>query len=169
MSSTKAVCGRPAAAFSPIALSSPVKAADDIDHGLELDLKGTILTVQTALPLMTDGAAIIINTSLSQDLGLPTFGVYAAVKAGLRSVVRTLINELRDRKIRVNAVSPGVIFTEVLEKDMGKEATAAYVERVVEKIPAGRIGLLQHARWQLSPDSTPCKSSSVDVWARDQK
>jgi hypothetical protein len=45
MSSTKAVCGRPAAAFSPIALSSPVKAADDIDHGLELDLKGTILTV----------------------------------------------------------------------------------------------------------------------------
>ncbi|HJR88858.1 MAG TPA: SDR family oxidoreductase [Aeromicrobium sp.] len=114
---------------------------NDIDHGLELDVKGTIFTVQTALPLMPDGAAIIINTSITQDMGLPTFGVYAAAKAGLRSIVRTWMNELRDRKIRVNAVSPGVILTEVFEKDMGREAAAAYVERVVEEIPAGRIGL----------------------------
>lgn len=113
---------------------------ENIDHGLALDIKGTIFTVQTALPLIPDGGSIIVNTSITQDMGLPTFGVYAAAKAGLRSFVRTWMNELRERKIRVNAVSPGVIFTEVFEKDMGAEAGAAYVERVVEEIPAGRIG-----------------------------
>jgi len=114
---------------------------DDIDKGLALDLKGTNFTIQTALPLIPDGGAIIVNTSITQDMGLPTFGVYAAAKAGLRSLVRTLTNELRDRRIRVNAVSPGVILTEVFEKDMGPEEGAAYVERVVEEIPAGRVGL----------------------------
>jgi NAD(P)-dependent dehydrogenase (short-subunit alcohol dehydrogenase family) len=126
-----------AAWYGPIAEISE----QDIDRGLALDVKGTMFTIQTALPLIPDGGAVIVNTSITQDMGLPTFGVYAAAKAGLRSLVRTLMNELRDRRIRVNAVSPGVIFTEVFEKDMGAEAGAAYVERVVEEIPAGRVGL----------------------------
>lgn len=114
---------------------------EKIDRGLGLDIKGTIFTVQTALPLIPDGGAIIVNTSITKDMGLPTFGVYAAAKAGLRSLVRTWMNELRDRKIRVNAVSPGVILTEVFEKDMGVEEGAAYLTRVVAEIPAGRVGL----------------------------
>ena len=114
---------------------------ENLDKGLALDLKGTVFTVQAALPLLADGGSIILNTSITKDMGLPTFGVYAAAKAGLRSFVRTWTNELRDRRIRVNAVSPGIIHTESYEKDMGVEGAAAYVKRVVEEIPAGRVGL----------------------------
>ena len=94
---------------------------EQIDNGLALDLKGTIFTVQAALPLIPPGGVIIVNTSITQDMGLPTFGVYAAAKAGLRSLVRTWTDELRDRRIRVNAISPGTTHTEVFEKDMGAE------------------------------------------------
>jgi NAD(P)-dependent dehydrogenase (short-subunit alcohol dehydrogenase family) len=114
--------------------------AEEFDKGFGLDGKGTLYTVQVALPLLREGSSIIVNTSITQDMGLPTFGVYAASKAALRSFVRTWMNELRDRRIRVNAVSPGVIRTESYEKDMGVEGAAAYVERVVEEIPVGRIG-----------------------------
>jgi NAD(P)-dependent dehydrogenase (short-subunit alcohol dehydrogenase family) len=114
--------------------------AEEFDNGFGLDGKGTVFTVQAALPLLREGSSIIVNTSITQDMGLPTFGVYAASKAALRSFVRTWMNELRDRRIRVNAVSPGVIRTEAYEKDMGVEGAAAYVERVVEEIPVGRIG-----------------------------
>ena len=114
---------------------------ENLDKGLALDIKGTIFTVQAVLPILTDGGSIIVNTSITKDMGLPTFGVYAAAKAGLRSFVRTWTNELRDRRIRVNAVSPGVIQTEAYEKDMGVEGAAAYVKRVIEEIPAGRVGV----------------------------
>lgn len=113
---------------------------EQVSRGLDLDLKGTIRTVQAALPLMPNGSTIIVNTSITKDMGLPTFGVYAAAKAGLRSLVRTWTNELRDRRIRVNAVSPGVIETEAYAKDMGIDGARAYVERVIEEIPAGRVG-----------------------------
>jgi NAD(P)-dependent dehydrogenase (short-subunit alcohol dehydrogenase family) len=113
---------------------------ENLDKGLALDIKGTIFTVQAALTLLVDGGSIIVNTSITKDMGLPTFGVYAAAKAGLRSFVRTWTNELRDRRIRVNAISPGIIHTESYEKDMGVDGAAAYVKRVVEEIPAGRVG-----------------------------
>ncbi|WP_314454785.1 SDR family oxidoreductase [uncultured Microbacterium sp.] len=114
---------------------------EQIDAGLAVDIKGTIFTVQAALPLLPDNTGVIIvNTSITQDMGLPTFGVYAAAKAGLRSLVRTWMNELRDRHIRVNAISPGTTHTEVFEKDMGKEEGEAYLKRVVEEIPSGRVG-----------------------------
>lgn len=112
----------------------------DVDRGLELDVKGTISTVQAALPLIPNGGSIIVNTSITQDMGLPTYGVYAAAKAGLRSLVRTWVSELRDRNIRVNAISPGTVYTEAYEKDMGVEGAASFVERVVSEIPVGRIG-----------------------------
>ncbi|KGH46815.1 MULTISPECIES: glucose 1-dehydrogenase [Modestobacter] len=113
---------------------------EEFDKGFGLDGKGTLFTVQAALPLLREGASIIVNTSITQTMGLPTFGVYAASKSALRSFVRTWMNELRDRRIRVNAISPGVIETESYAKDMGVEGAAAYVERVVEEIPVGRIG-----------------------------
>jgi NAD(P)-dependent dehydrogenase (short-subunit alcohol dehydrogenase family) len=114
--------------------------AEEFDKGFGLDGKGTLFTVQATLPLLREGSSIIVNTSITQNMGLPTFGVYAASKAALRSFVRTWMNELRDRRIRVNAVSPGVIHTESYEKDMGVEGAAAYVKRVVEEIPVGRVG-----------------------------
>jgi NAD(P)-dependent dehydrogenase (short-subunit alcohol dehydrogenase family) len=113
---------------------------EEFNNGFGLDGKGTVFTVQAALPLLGEGSSIIMNTSITKDMGLPTFSVYAATKAALRSFVRTWVNDLRDRRIRVNAVSPGVIHTEAYEKDMGIEGAAAYVQRVVEEIPAGRVG-----------------------------
>lgn len=113
---------------------------EDIDKGLALDIKGAVFTVQAALPHMPPGGSILLNTSITQDMGLATFGVYAAAKAGLRSLTRTWMNELRTRGIRVNSVSPGVIETEAFTKDMGAEGAADYVRRVVEEIPVGRVG-----------------------------
>ncbi|TWH10305.1 NAD(P)-dependent dehydrogenase (short-subunit alcohol dehydrogenase family) [Rhodococcus rhodochrous J45] len=111
---------------------------EEFDNGITLDGKGTLFTVQAALPLMGAGSTIIVNTSITKKMGVPTFGVYAATKAALRSFVRTWTNELRDRRSRVNAISPGVIHTEAYEKDTGVEGSAAYVRRVTEEIPAGR-------------------------------
>ncbi|MET4639496.1 SDR family NAD(P)-dependent oxidoreductase [Mycetocola sp. 2940] len=107
---------------------------ENLDKGLALDIKGTVFTAQAALPLLSDGGSIIVNTSITKNMGVPTFGVYAAAKAGLRSFVRTWMNELRDRRIRVNAVSPGVIRTESHEKDMGADGAEASVKRVVEEM-----------------------------------
>ncbi|MEV7761991.1 SDR family oxidoreductase [Curtobacterium flaccumfaciens] len=113
---------------------------EDIEKGLDLDIKGAVFTVQATLPLLRPGGSIVLNTSITQHMGLPTFGIYAAAKAGLRSLTRTWMNELRGRGIRVNAVSPGVVETEAFAKDMGVDGAAAYVERVVEEIPVGRVG-----------------------------
>ncbi|CAH0257127.1 Cyclopentanol dehydrogenase [Microbacterium sp. Bi98] len=113
---------------------------ENLDKGLEVDLKGTIFTVQASLGLLTSGGAILVNTSITQDMGVPGIGVYAAAKAGLRSLVRTWSNELRDKNIRVNAISPGNIQTDILEKMMGTEGAADYIRRVAAQIPSGRIG-----------------------------
>lgn len=113
---------------------------DALDKGLAVDVKGTIFTVQAALPLLTEGSVIVVNTSITQDMGVPGMGVYAGAKAALRSLVRTWANELRDRGIRVNAVSPGNIQTDILVKMMGEKEAAAYIERVAKEIPSGRIG-----------------------------
>ena len=113
---------------------------ENLDKGLAVDLKGTIFTVQASLGLLTSGGAILVNTSITQDMGVPGMGVYAAAKAGLRSLVRTWSNELRDKNIRVNAISPGNIQTDILEKMMGPEGAADYIRRVAAQIPSGRIG-----------------------------
>jgi NAD(P)-dependent dehydrogenase (short-subunit alcohol dehydrogenase family) len=113
---------------------------ENLDLGLAVDLKGTIFTVHAALALLSDGGSVIVNTSITKDMGLPRFGVYAAAKAGLRSLVRTWTNELRGRRIRVNAVSPGVTQTEMFEQIMGVKGAAEYVARVIEEIPSGRVG-----------------------------
>src|SRR6266404_3692536 len=81
------------------------------DKTFDVNVKGTLFTVQRALPLMPDGAAIVINASMVSIKGMPAFGVYAASKAALRSFVRTWAVDLKARKIRVNAVSPGTIIT----------------------------------------------------------
>ena len=77
------------------------------DKTFGINVKGTLFTVQKALPLMPEGAAIVINGSIVTIKGIPAFGVYAATKAALRSFARTWAVDLKERKIRVNVVSPG--------------------------------------------------------------
>ncbi|MDF0546740.1 SDR family NAD(P)-dependent oxidoreductase, partial [Sphingobium sp. H39-3-25] len=104
---------------------------EQFDHSFAIDVKGVLFTVQTALPLMGAGSSIIITTSVTAQMGLPNFSIYAAGKAALRSFVRTWCNELRERGIRVNAVAPGVIPTEGYGKEMAwsDEYVEAYKQR----------------------------------------
>src|SRR5258705_4624215 len=80
---------------------------DLYDSIFNINVKGVLFTVQKALPLIPDGASIILNTSIVASKGLPANGVYSATKAALRSIARTWTTDLKDRRIRVNAVSPG--------------------------------------------------------------
>jgi NAD(P)-dependent dehydrogenase (short-subunit alcohol dehydrogenase family) len=84
---------------------------DQLDYQLGVDFKGVVFTVQKALPLLNDGGSVILNASNVAARGADGLGVYAAIKAAVRSFARTWASELRDRKIRVNAVSPGATDT----------------------------------------------------------
>jgi len=107
----------------------------------EINVKGTLFTVQKALPLLRDGASIILTSSTTSISGTPAFSVYSATKAAIRSFARNWILDLKDRRIRVNAVSPGVTDTAGLNELFGNgdsaENTKSYLASL---IPAGRIG-----------------------------
>ena len=97
---------------------APLGAATEahFDKTFDLNAKGTFFTVQKAIPLFKDGGSIILNTSVANVMGLPTFAVYAASKAAVRSFLRAWTVELKTASIRVNAISPGPIETQALEK-----------------------------------------------------
>ncbi|HKP62689.1 MAG TPA: SDR family oxidoreductase [Polyangiales bacterium] len=86
------------------------------DDTLGINAKGALFTVQKLLPQLRRGAGIVLNTSAVDELGLPNTSVYAASKAALRSLARTLSTELLPRGIRVNAVSPGPVETPIMDK-----------------------------------------------------
>ena len=94
----------------------PVEAVDEqfFDFHFDANVKGLFFTVQKALPLLNDGASIILNGSIATVKGFPGITVYSATKAAVRSFARTLANELRTRHIRVNTLSPGHIDTPLL-------------------------------------------------------
>jgi NAD(P)-dependent dehydrogenase (short-subunit alcohol dehydrogenase family) len=109
------------------------------DTTLNINVKGVLFTVQKALPLMPDGGSIILNASIVGSKGLPSNSVYSATKAALRSFARTWTTDLKDRRIRVNAVSPGVIDTPglgewVASGEPGKAGLSS------NAIPLGRLG-----------------------------
>jgi NAD(P)-dependent dehydrogenase (short-subunit alcohol dehydrogenase family) len=98
-------------------------------------VRGTLFTVQRALPLLVDGASVILNGSIASVKGLPGFSVYNASKAAVRSFARTWTMDLKARKIRVNVLSPGTIDTGIFV-GVPKEVK----DKFVELIPMGRIG-----------------------------
>jgi len=111
------------------------------DRVFGINVKGLLFTVQKALPLMPDGAAVILNASIVSIKGMPAFGVYSATKAAVRSFARTWANELKDRKIRVNAVSPGPIETPAIDRLAGgKEQGQGFLTEMAKTVPLGRVG-----------------------------
>ena len=106
------------------------------DAAFNLNVRGTLFTVQKALPLLNDGASIIMTGSNASVKGFPGWGVYAASKAALRSFARTWLNELKGRKIRVNLLVPGAIATPMQEEVLTKEAK----EMFETLIPRGKMG-----------------------------
>jgi NAD(P)-dependent dehydrogenase (short-subunit alcohol dehydrogenase family) len=113
---------------------------EDFDRVFTVNVKGTLLTVQKALPLLNDGASVILNASTAADHGTPAFGAYAASKAAVRSFARTWANELNSRGIRVNAISPGPIDTSGITELVGEENAAAFKARLGAEVTIGRIG-----------------------------
>ncbi|GAB2926375.1 SDR family NAD(P)-dependent oxidoreductase [Streptomyces mayteni] len=113
---------------------------DHFDQTFGVNVRGTLFTVQKALPLLNDGASVIINSSVRADDGVEAFGTYAASKAALRSFTRTWANELKGRGVRVNAVSPGPIDTPALVGLFGEENVAAAKADLAADVPMGRVG-----------------------------
>src|SRR6202166_26771 len=105
------------------------------DAGFDLIVRGTLFTVQKALPLLNDGASIIMTGSVASVKGFPGFGVYAASKAALRSFARTWLNELKGRHIRVNVLSPGQVDTPDSRR-LDKETRQMFESL----IPRGKMG-----------------------------
>ncbi|GGS17612.1 SDR family oxidoreductase [Streptomyces griseoviridis] len=113
---------------------------EHLDRTLAVNVRGTLFTVQKALPLLNDGASVILNASTAADNGTEAFGVYAASKAAVRSFARTWANELRHRGIRVNAISPGPIDTTGITELVGEENAPAFREKSARELPIGRMG-----------------------------
>src|ERR1700694_2276631 len=106
-----------------------------------VNIKGLLFTVQKALPLMPDGASIVLNASVVGSKGLPSNSVYAATKAAVRSFARTWTTDLKSRRIRVNAVSPGPIDTPGLRELMGSsEEGQQRLKMISGNVPLGRLG-----------------------------
>jgi NAD(P)-dependent dehydrogenase (short-subunit alcohol dehydrogenase family) len=107
----------------------------------DTNVKGTLFTVQKALPLLKDGASIVLTSSNAGASGTPAFSVYGASKAAVRNFARNWILDLKERRIRVNVVSPGPIETAGLNEVFGGGDQAQGIkDYLATQIPAGRVG-----------------------------
>ena len=111
------------------------------DSIFDINVKGVLFTVQKALPLMPDGASIILNASIAGSKGLATYSVYSATKAAVRSFARTWTTDLKDRRIRVNAVSPGSIDTPAARDLLASSEVGEKRKKMIaDSVPLGRFG-----------------------------
>jgi len=111
------------------------------DSIFDINVKGVLFTVQNALPLMPDGASIILNASVVGSKGLSSNSVYSATKAAIRSFARTWTTDLKERRIRVNAISPGTIDTPGLNDLLASAAAGQErVQMIHNSVPLGRFG-----------------------------
>jgi len=114
---------------------------EHFDRMFNINVKGLFFTVQKALPLLRDGASIILNASIVASKGNPASSVYSSTKAAVRSLARTWTMDLKERKIRVNAISPGPIRTPAYDRiaqsgPQGKQM----LDSIVNRVPMGRFG-----------------------------
>lgn len=114
---------------------------EHFDLTFGVNVRGTFFTVQKLLPLVPDGGSIILNTSIAANSGMEAFSVYSASKAAVRSFARSWTNDLKERKIRVNALSPGPIDTPIFGKaGLNEEQVAGFKEGIKQQVPLGRVG-----------------------------
>ena len=111
------------------------------DSIFDINVKGLLFTVQKALPLLPDGASIILNASIVASKGFSANSVYSATKAAVRSFARTWTTDLKDRRIRVNAVSPGTIDTPGLSDLLASSEVGEQRKKMIaNSVPMGRFG-----------------------------
>ena len=140
----------------------------DFDKIFNINVKALLFTVQKALPLIADGGSILLNASVVASKGLPTTSVYSASKAAVRSFARTWTMDLKARKIRVNAISPGPTDTPLLSPaGQSEEQTRQRKDMFAASVPLGRLGLAdeiaQAAVFLASDDSSFITGSELFV------
>ncbi len=114
---------------------------EHFDRTFNTNVRGLLFTVQKGLPLMPKGSSIILNASITSIKGSPAFSVYSATKAAVRSFARSWTLDLKERQIRVNAISPGVVPTPGYDGlGITKEQVQDFVNAQVAQIPLGRVG-----------------------------
>jgi len=114
---------------------------DFFDSIFDINVKGVLFTVQKSLPLLRDGGSIILNASIVATKGLSSNSVYSATKAAVRSFARTWTTDLKDRRIRVNAISPGPIDTPGLSGLLASSETGEQRKKMISTtVPLGRFG-----------------------------
>jgi NAD(P)-dependent dehydrogenase (short-subunit alcohol dehydrogenase family) len=121
----------------------PIENWDEaaFDRTLSINLKGPYFLLQALLPLLANPSSVVLNTSVNAHIGMPTSSVYAASKAGLISLARTLSGELIGRGIRVNAISPGPVATPLYGKlGLNAEDLQKTADSIRGLVPAGRFG-----------------------------
>jgi NAD(P)-dependent dehydrogenase (short-subunit alcohol dehydrogenase family) len=126
-----------------VALFAPLPAARlaDFDTMWNVNVRGPWLALKHALPLLSEGAAVIVNTSVVNRKGMPGTAAYAATKAALRAIVRVASAELASRKVRVNAISPGPIDTPIFGKSgLPAPEIADFRKGVASRVPLARFG-----------------------------
>jgi NAD(P)-dependent dehydrogenase (short-subunit alcohol dehydrogenase family) len=130
----------------------------DFDQIFNINVKALLFTVQKALPLFSGGGSILLNASIVGSKGLPTTSVYSASKAAVRSFARTWTMDLKARKIRVNAISPGPIDTPLLSPpSQTEEQSRQRKEAFAASVPMGRLGQadeIAHAAVFLASDDS---------------
>jgi len=119
--------------------SAPIGSIDDdhFDRVFTINVKGTVLTVQKALPLMSAGGAVVLAGSVAGSTGIAGLSVYSATKAAIRSFARTWTTDLKSRGIRVNAVSPGMVMTPAMQAYLDSNTGAE--EWMQQTTPFGRL------------------------------
>ena len=125
------------AKFAPFAETSE----STYDEQFDINVKGAFFTIQKAIPLLNDGASVILNTSVADSKGNVNISAYSATKAALRSLARTAAAELVERGIRVNAVAPGPIKTPIFGRTgLPQEAVDQFANQILETVPMKRFG-----------------------------
>ncbi|MGQ7845402.1 SDR family NAD(P)-dependent oxidoreductase [Granulosicoccus sp. 3-233] len=111
------------------------------DEIFDINVKGVLLTVQTLLPRMVDGAAVVLTSSIVSGKGMENLSLYSASKAAVRSFARTWANDLKSRQIRVNALSPGFTRTPIMKNGLkwDEEQIAAFDEQARTLVPLGHV------------------------------
>ncbi len=126
-----------------IAIFGPFETMDEaaVDAMININFKGLFFNIQKSAPVLNDGASIIINSSIADQKGFPNTNIYAATKAAVRSLARTLSTELLERKIRVNSLAPGPIDTPIFEKvGVPAEAVPEMKDSFAGQNPMKRMG-----------------------------
>ena len=150
-----------AGAGSPLPLGQIT--AEHIDETFDTNVKGTIFTVQKALPLMGPGGSIILTGSSAGATGAPGFTAYSASKAAVRNLARTWAEDLKGTGIRVNVLSPGPTATELAKEALGEEGQKAYGAMTPLQRMADPAEIAAAAAFLASPDSSFMTASEVAV------